>query len=163
MILLVISIIVVLFVAAGKTQKMTVVIEGNLSKQPLPMTLNKFQDGECGMIIDDLTYASQVIAPDGKTWFFHDHGGMAGWLKTKRFAKTATIWVRDRQTDTWIDGRKAWYSRTESTPMLYGFGAYADSASGYVDFNTMQMLMLRGETMADPVFRKYLMSEPWKQ
>lgn len=34
------------------------------------MVLNKFQDSDCGMVIDTLDYASQVIAPDRKTWFF---------------------------------------------------------------------------------------------
>lgn len=163
MIFTVIAIIATLFIALGTTQQMTVVVEGNLSKQPLPMTLNKYQDGDCGMIIDNLQYASQVIAPDGKTWFFHDHGGMAAWIKTKQFADEAVIWVRDRESQRWINGRTAWYSRTEDTPMLYGFGAYEDSAAGFVNFKSMQTHMLRGETMADPSYRKYLMSEPWKQ
>jgi len=153
---------VILFVGLGNTQQLVVVVEGNLSQQPLELALNKYQDSECGMIIDDLGYASQVISPAGKTWFFHDHGGMAAWLTTKSFAKDAVIWVWDRHNQGWINGRTAWYSRVEETPMFYGFGAYSDSSLGTVNFDTMQNHMLAGETMADPVYRKYLLSQAWK-
>ena len=47
------------------------------------MVLGKYQDSDCGMIINDLTYASQVSSDGKKTWFFHDHGGMANWLNQK--------------------------------------------------------------------------------
>ena len=157
-----ITIVIAVFLSLGDVQQMTVVYEGNLEQQPIPMVLNHFQDSECGMVIDDLSYASQVIAPDGKTWFFHDHGGMAAWLKTRPFQKEAKIWVHDLDTGQWIDGRTAWYSRTDETPMLYGFGAHSRFRDGYIDFETMQKYMLRGETMANPVIRKQLLGKAWK-
>ena len=138
---------------------MTVVYEGNLTKQPLEMILNQFQDSECGMIIDDLAFASQVIAPDGKTWFFHDHGGMVAWLKTKSFQEDAVIWVHDLSSGEWIDGRKAWYSRTDLTPMLYGFGAYSEKQDELINFETMQMYMISGETIANPKYRTQILGE----
>lgn len=156
------SLIVGLFIVAGRTQRMVVVHEGNTSKQPIPMELNRYQDSDCGMVIDDLSYASQVVGPDGKTWFFHDHGGMAAWLQTKAFKTDAVIWVMDRKTQSWIDGRSAWYSRNEMTPMEYGFGAYSDSTGGRVGFEAMQRLMLRGETMANPAVRKQILESSWK-
>ena len=60
----VIAVIIILFVSMSSSQNMTVVHTGNDTKQPIKIVLGKFQDSDCGMIIDDITFASQVIAPD---------------------------------------------------------------------------------------------------
>ena len=151
--------IIVLFVTLGKTQQMIVVYEGNLDKVPIEMTAGRFQDGECGMLINDLDFASQVVAPDGKTWFFDDHGCMAAWLSARPFKDEAIIWVKDLPSGEWIDGSHAWYSRTDQTPMSYGFGAYKTYREGLIDFTTMQQAMLKGETMANLNFRNQLMEK----
>jgi len=158
-IVVIVGIIVALFLSLGKAQKMVVIKEGNLQKVPLKMELNKCQDSFCGMVITDLTYASQVVGPDGKTWFFHDHGDFVEWLKDKPFEKDAVIWVRSRDSDRWIDGRKAFYTINELTPMGYGFGAYEKKGKGMIDFETMRLKVLRGETMKDPKIRKQLLGK----
>jgi len=154
-----IGIIVALFLSLGKAQHMVVIQEGNLEKMPLPITLHSYQDSDCGMVIEDMTYVSQVIAPDGKTWFFHDHGGFIHWLEDKPFKEEAVIWVMSRDTKRWIDGRKAYYSLNEITPMGYGFGAYEKKQEGFVDFDTMALRMLRGETMKNPKIKKQLLGK----
>ncbi len=141
------------------SQNMTVVYTGNSAKKPIPIILGKFQDSDCGMVIDDITYASQVIAPDGKTWFFHDHGGMVHWLENKEFKDTALIWVRTKDTKKYIDGRYAWYSRTDDTPMFYGFGAYENKKDGLISFQAMFTHMVRGEHLANPYIKKQLLGE----
>jgi len=156
-IVVIVGFIVVLFLSLGSAQKMVVIKEGNLKKVPLKMEVNKCQDSFCGMVIEDLSYAAQVVAPDGKTWFFHDHGDFVEWLKDKPFAKDAVIWVMSRDTHRWIDGRKAFYSVNEITPMEYGFGAYEKRKDGMIDFTTMRLRVLRGETMKDPKIRKQLL------
>jgi nitrous oxide reductase accessory protein NosL len=156
---MIIVIIVALFLSLEKTQKMVVIKEGNLKQLPLKMELHKYQDSDCGMVIDDLTYASQVVAPDGRTWFFHDHGDFVHWLSDKKFKDSAVIWVMSRDTHRWIDGKKAYYTLNEITPMGYGFGAYEHKKNGMVDFNTMRLKMLRGETMKDPKIRKQLIGK----
>ncbi len=155
----IVLIIVALFLSLAKTQKMVVIKEGNLKQLPLKMELHKFQDSYCGMVIDDLSYASQVIAPDGKTWFFHDHGDFVQWLNDKKFKDSAAIWVMSRDTHRWIDGRKAYYTLNEMTPMGFGFGAYEHKKEGSVDFDTMRLKTLRGETMQDPKIRKQLIGK----
>ncbi len=156
---IIVSIIVVLFVSMSNVQNMTVVYQDNIKKQPIKIILGKFQDSDCGMVIDDITYASQVIAPDGKTWFFHDHGGMAHWIENKNFKDDSIIWVMSKDTQKWIDGKKAWYSRTDDTPMFYGFGAYENKKDKLIDFNTMFLYMVRGETMANPHIKKQLLRD----
>ena len=92
-VVLIIAIIVIIFISMAKEQKMVVIKEGNISQTPLEIILGKYQDSDCGMIINDLTFASQVISQDGKTWFFHDHGGMGNWLNNKDFKNSVKIFV----------------------------------------------------------------------
>jgi nitrous oxide reductase accessory protein NosL len=152
-------IIVTVFLSLAKVQHMVVIKEGNLKKLPLKMELHKYQDSYCGMVIDELDYASQVVASDGRTWFFHDHGDFVQWLENKDFKNEAVIWVMSRDTHKWIDGRKAYYSLNETTPMGFGFGAYENKGAGMVDFETMRLKMLRGETLKNPKIRKQILGK----
>jgi len=156
---LIISIIVAIFLSLAKNQNMIVIKEGNLKKLPLKMELNKYQDSDCGMVIENFEYVAQVISPSGNTWFFHDHGGFVNWLKDKKFEKEAVIWVMSRDTKKWIDAREAFYSLNEITPMGYGFGAYKKTKEGFVTYEEMRLKMLRGETMNNPLIRKRLLEK----
>lgn len=156
-VLVIVSIIVVVFMSLASKQQMIVVQEGNLNRLPLVMKSNKYQDSDCGMVIETLEYASQVVAPDGKTWFFHDHGDFIHWLSDKKFQDDVVIWVMSKDTKKWIDGKKAYYSLTDPTPMGFGFGAYENNSSSFVDFKTMRLRMLRGETLNNPVIKKQLL------
>lgn len=160
---IIVLLIVLLFLSLGKSQQMVVIKEGNHEKVPLEIELGKYQDSDCGMIIEDLAYASQVVAPDGKTWFFHDHGGFVQWLEDKRFRDEAVIWVLSRDTHQWINAREAFFSRDEITPMGYGFGAYKEAQKGAMNFEEMRLKMLRGETMNNPQIRKQIIGDAWKQ
>lgn len=153
----IILIIAALFLSLGTSQKMIVTKEGNTNRVPLEMELGKYQDSDCGMVIEDLEYASQVIAPSGKTWFFHDHGGFVNWLKDKEFREDAIIWVMSKDTKKWINAKSAFYSLDEKTPMGYGFGAYEVREARHVDFESMKLKMLRGETLNNPLIKKQLL------
>ncbi len=156
-VLTIIAVIVTVFISLASSKQMIVIKEGNLKKLPIKMELKKYQDGFCGMVIEELAYASQVIAPDGKTWFFHDHGDFVLWLKDKPFRDKVVIWVMSRDTHKWIDGKKAYYSLNENTPMGYGFGAYEKNAKNRVDFEEMRLRTLRGETLNNPAIRKEIL------
>ncbi|WP_373001406.1 hypothetical protein [Sulfurimonas sp.] len=149
--------IVTIFLSVASQKQMIVIKEGNTKKVPFEMVVNKYQDSDCGMVIDNMDYISQVISPSGKTWFFHDHGGFVKWLEDKEFIDSSIIWVMSRDTKKWIDGRSAFYSLTDKTPMGYGFGAYEKKAPTHVDFDTMRLRMLRGETLNNPHIRKQLL------
>lgn len=149
--------VVALFLSIAETKKMVVVKDGNTNQQPIEMETGIYQDSDCGMVIDDLRDASQVIIKSGKSWFFHDHGGFVKWLEEKEFRESAKIWVMSRDTKKWIDAREAFYSLSDDTPMGYGFGAYEKKSDEYVDFETMRLKMLRGETLRNPMIRKQLL------
>jgi len=150
-------IIVMIFLSLASSKKMIVVKDGNTNQLPIEMRSGIFQDSDCGMIIDDLRDASQVIAKSGKSWFFHDHGGMVKWLEDKEFRDSAKIWVMSRDTKRWIDAKEAFYSLVDQTAMGYGFGAYEKESKEYVNFDTMRLRVLRGETLKNPLIRKQLL------
>jgi len=158
-VLLFIAIIVTVFLSLGKVQNMVVIKEGNLKQIPLEIVLHKYQDSDCGMVIEDLKYVSQVVAPDGKTWFFHDHGGFIHWLEDKSFKDEAIIWVKTVDTQKYIRAEKAFYSVNDITPMGYGFGAYEKNQKGFISFDEMRLKMLRGETMNNPKIKKQLLGK----
>lgn len=153
----IVVLIVTLFLSLASTKKMIVILEGNLNQTPIEMKTGLFQDSDCGMIINDLTDISQVITKSGKSWFFHDHGGLIKWLEDKEFRDSAKIWAMSRDTKKWIDAREAFYSLNDKTAMGYGFGAYEKMTKGHVDFDTMRIRMLRGETLHNPHIRKQLL------
>lgn len=154
-----VALIVGVFLLVASKNQMIVIKEQNFKKLPYELVINKYQDSDCGMVIDDLRDVSQVISPSGKTWFFHDHGGFVKWLDDKPFRDEAVIWVMSRDTKKYIDARLAFYSLTDETPMGYGFGAYEKKADGRVDFDTMRLRMLRGETLDNPHIRKKLLGK----
>ena len=146
-----------IFFSLASGKRMIVVKDGNLNQLPIEMEVGIYQDSDCGMVIDDLQDASQVVIKSGRSWFFHDHGGFVKWLEDKEFRDSAKIWVMSRDTKRWIDAKEAFYSTTDDTSMGYGFGAYEKMAEGFVDFDTMRLRVLRGETLQNPAIRKQLL------
>lgn len=84
---------------------------------------------------------------------------MENWIKNKPFKDQAVIWVMAKDTHKWINGKKAWYSRTDNTPMYYGFGAYENHKDGLIDFDTTFLHMVRGEHLANPKIKKMFLGE----
>ena len=85
--------------------------------------------------------------------------GKVKWLEDKEFRDSAKIWVMSRDTNRWIDAREAFYSLSDETPMGYGFGACEKRADEFVDFDTMRLRVLRGETLQNPAIRKQLLGK----
>ena len=155
----IIGLIVTIFLNLAEKKSMVTIKKGNFNAKPLPIKLHHYQDSQCGMVIDSLEYASEVVAPNGNTWFFHDHGGMVKWLEKRDFKDRAKIWVYARDIKGWIDGRDAYYTKDEATPMRYGFGAYKNPKPNTITFEEMRILTLRGETMRNPKIRQQLLKQ----
>lgn len=158
-IVLIIIAMITIFLSRAKQQQMLTVYEGNTERIALPIKLGHYQDTQCGMPVEQLQDSAQAVAPDGKTWFFDDIGCLAIWMEDKAFKDDLILWVYAKDTKTWIDAHKAWYSLTDDTPMHYGFGAYLTKHENYIDFETMQLKMLRNENMTNPYTRRELLGE----
>ncbi len=156
-VVMIIAVVVILFLSLSKKEEMITIQKGNTQKQPLPIKPGHVNDTQCKMIITDTTHAAEVVAPNGNTWFFDDPGCMILWLEDKPFKTQATLWVKAVDTGKWIDAKKAWYTRTDNTPMHYGFGARETKSEGLISFEEMRLKMLRGENLTDPRIRKKLL------
>ena len=158
-IVVLIAVIVSTVLFRAKEQQTVTVYEGNTAKKPVEVQLKRFQDTQCGMAIGQLEDSAQVVGPDGKTWFFDDVGCMVAWLQSRAdtFKADALVWVYARDVSAWIDGRTAWYSVTDETPMRYGFAPYKKRKEGFITFEQVTTRMLNGETMKDPRIRKKLL------
>ena len=112
----------------------------------------------CHMPVRHLQDSAEYIAPDGKVTIFDDPGCMVIWLDKHRIdPQKANIWVYTRDTKRFIDAHIAHYSRTDATPMGYGFGAYEKDAKGRIAFDKMRLMVLQGLTLKDPKIRKKLL------
>ncbi|NPA28345.1 MAG: hypothetical protein GXN91_04825 [Epsilonproteobacteria bacterium] len=152
-----VAIIAGIFISLAKEEKPIVVVTGNKEQKPLSIKLNKTNDPQCAMVIKELRNSAQVVAPDGRTWFFDDVGCMVLWLKNKPFKDKAKMWVYTLDTNRWIDAKKARYGVTDHTPMHYGFGAREKDINNTISFEEMKLRMYRGENLTNPKIRKKLL------
>lgn len=130
----------------------------NVTHQPLEYKDNTLQCPQCNMFIVGKKDTAQIITTDEKTHFFDDVGCAILWIRNNKLTtQSITFWVYTRDTHTYIDASKAFYSITDSTPMKYGFAAYEKKQPSFISFEEMQLRMLRGENMSDPRVRKKLL------
>ncbi len=130
----------------------------NHTKTPLEFKDNTVQCPQCFMYLVGKKHTAQIIDGKGKTHFFDDIGCAILWLKNQKIEpQSVVMWVFSLDTQRYVDAFKATYTLTETTPMLYGFGAYETPKEGSVDFWEMRLKMLRGETMSDPKVRQKLL------
>jgi len=161
-ILLTVAIVVVIAVVAISIYKKDapiVVYKGNYKQLPIPIKLNKTNDTECAMLIKTQINAVEVALKDGRTWFFDDPGCMVKWIKDKPFKDSAKIWVYTIDTHKWVDAREAYYGVKDHTAMHYGFGAREKNSTETITFEQMQLRVLRGQTLANPKYRKILLGQ----
>jgi len=155
--ILIIAVLVTILLSLSKKEQPITIVKNNTTFKPLPIKLNFTNDTECKMLIKTEKNAVEVIAPDGRTWFFDDPGCMILWLQKRDFKDRAVIWVHTIDTNRWIDARKAWYGVRDYTAMHYGFGAREKRCKDCIDFNEMRLRMLRGENLTNPKIRKKLL------
>ncbi|BAF73107.1 hypothetical protein [Sulfurovum sp. NBC37-1] len=132
------------------------VFKGNTARQPIDITPKTYQCSQCNMFVNDPDYAAELITNEGMTYFFDDIGCLVKWIQ-KHSSADSKMFVRSLDTHRWVDARKAWYSRTDSTPMHYGFGAYEKKTKDLISFQTMESLILKGKTLRDPAVKKLLL------
>ena len=158
-ILLILGITAVVFVSMAKNDQPITIIKGNTEMKALPLKVNFTNDPYCKMLIIEQRNSTQVVSPDGKTWFFDDPACMVLWLEDKTFKETAKLWIHSIDTKQWIDAKEAWYGRADKTAMHYGFGAREHKTENAIDFAAMSLHVLRGEHLGDPKIRKMLLGK----
>jgi len=151
------AIVAMIVISLAKEEQPVTIVKGNTAMKALPIKLGFTNDTQCKMLIEDQQNSAEVVAPDGRTWFFDDPGCMVLWLEGKPFKERAKLWVHTLDTHRWVDARKAYYGVRDHTAMHYGFGAREHPAEGTIDYATMRLRMLRGENLTNPKIRKKLL------
>jgi len=155
----ILAITAVIVVSLAKKEQPITIVKGNMEMKPLDVKVDFTNDTQCKMIIKERENSSQVVKPDGKTWFFDDPSCMVAWLQEKPFKEQVKIWIYTLDTKRWIEAQKAWYGVTDKTAMHSGFGARENPCPQCINFNEMSLRTLRGETFADPKIRKKLLEQ----
>jgi len=153
----IVVIIAIITISMSKNNGPVTIVEGNTMKVALAIDLNHTNDTQCAMIISSIENTAQLVAPDGRTWFFDDPGCMVLWMKDKPFKDKAKLWVHTIDTKKWIDARGANYGISDHSAMHYGFGARENSTKTTIKFDEMYLRMLRGENLTNPKIRKKLL------
>ncbi|WP_419763911.1 MAG: hypothetical protein ACNI28_08930 [Arcobacter sp.] len=84
----------------------------------------------CKMVISEKKFAVQVINPvTNQTFLFDDLGCAISWFEEENqtWFKEAKIWINDAHDGSFIDAKKAIYTKENITPMGYGFSAYTQN------------------------------------
>jgi copper chaperone NosL len=155
-VLFVMGIVMLVVTRSEKTQNKTIVM-GNTSHQAMEIESGNYQCAKCGMGMNNSHDAAQAVADDGRTWFYDDVGCLAIWINQIDESESFTVWVFARDTQSWINGRTAWYSRTDETPMRFGFAAYSKRKSDHIDYAEMLELISQGKSLKDPETRELLL------
>jgi len=150
------AVIMILFFSLAGQNGPKYVYKGNTDHKPIAIKPGEYQCSECNMDVENLDYAVELITKDGVTYFFDDIGCLVLWLQ-KHHPEEPTILTRTLDTKKWVDVKKAWYTRTASTPMGYGFAAYEKKGEGMIAYEEMKKLMLQGKTLRDPFVKKSLL------
>ena len=83
----------------------------------------------CAMAVSDHRFAAEVRGgpadSKSKVYKFDDLGCAVVWLDKQPWKDNPAteIWIKDHQTEQWLDARKAWYVKAKNTPMDYGLAA----------------------------------------
>lgn len=117
----------------------------------------------CRMLLSDHKHAAQVRVKEAEgrsqVYFFDDIGCAMVWLEDKpwRQQPATEIWVNDRHDGQWLDARRAFYVRGQTTPMEYGLGAQSNPVPEALDFAAARNHVLAVEqrfNQAPPPARK---------
>ena len=90
----------------------------------------------CRMVVSDLRFAAQLVAPSEEPRFFDDVGCLASFLKGGGApAKGQVAYVADHRTKQWVGAATALYTKAPGlqTPMNSFLIAHANAASREAD------------------------------
>jgi copper chaperone NosL len=104
--------------------------------QPVALDTKNTECANCRMIVSDVHYAAQIVAPGEEPRFFDDVGCLRSYLKGgAALPSGAVAYVADHRTGEWVTAADAVYTKIVgySTPMNSGLIAHADVASRDAD------------------------------
>ncbi|MEW6323078.1 MAG: nitrous oxide reductase accessory protein NosL [Acidobacteriota bacterium] len=121
---------------------------------PPPAALDTANEAcrHCRMMVSDVHFAAQIVAPGDEALFFDDVGCLREYLETQAVPPDAVAYVADHRTGEWVRAADAVYTRATNlqTPMGSGLVAHRDEASRSADAGLDGVTVARGEVFASP-------------
>jgi copper chaperone NosL len=122
-------------------------VAGCGNKKPEPFTPDAKTDkcALCKMAVKDDHFATELILENGKAMAFDDLGCMDKWIKQNKDKKQAVAYVRDFNTNKWVELEKATFvhdNEAAKTPMAYNVISFADkkNAQQFIAENKGELL-----------------------
>lgn len=144
-------------------QSLTIVLLASLlacadrSAQPQQPVMGNDACSSCRMVISDVGFAAQIVAPGEEPRFFDDLGCLRDYLAVSPLPGHAIIYVADHRTHAWIEASRAVFvsAPAAETPMGSHLAAYADEDSRKADAKTgestlVPAIQVLGSRMHDP-------------
>jgi copper chaperone NosL len=105
------------------------------AQQPAAVDTRNDACAHCRMMVSDVRFAGQIVAPGEEPRFFDDIGCLRDFLKASTVPRGATAYVADHRTKKWVIAARAVYVRNDQveTPMGSHLLAYEDAASRDAD------------------------------
>lgn len=105
--------------------------------RPQAIDTRSDQCSSCRMVISDLSFAAQIVAPGEEPRFFDDLGCLSDYLAANALPGKSSVYVADHRTHSWIEASRAFFTSLPSaqSPMGSHFAAYADEPSWKADPN----------------------------
>ncbi|MDR1977010.1 MAG: nitrous oxide reductase accessory protein NosL [Campylobacteraceae bacterium] len=129
--------------------------DAKTSISPKDVKLDRDVCTHCKMVISSANYVAQIVAKDGKHYFFDDIGCAVVWLSRQEMAlqNEAYIYVADFKSAEWVDAKKAYYLDGANSPMHFGFAAYKEAQEGAdnLNFAHIQKTILERENEKQPM------------
>ncbi|MCG5026931.1 nitrous oxide reductase accessory protein NosL [Anoxybacillus flavithermus] len=108
---------------------MVVVITG-CSQKVEPVAIDEKNDkcAFCHMAVGNNQFATELVLKNGKVLKFDDIGCMYRWMKEHENETVEAMFVRDYETNDWMEAGKATYvyDQTIRTPMAYNVISFKD-------------------------------------
>jgi hypothetical protein len=131
--------------------------DANKEQLPVDFVWDRVACEECKMALSDPHYSAQVIAPNGRAYYFDDIGCAILWLQRQPWKDKARTWVNDVKTSEWIAADKAnWIYGDPKTPMGYGFAATLAPVDNALDWKTVSQWMAIGKNLVNENLAKRL-------
>lgn len=135
---------------------------------PKPFTPNENTDkcALCNMAVKNDHFATELILDSGKKLAFDDLGCMEKWLKQNKNSQIAVSYVRDYNTNKWVQLEDASYvhdTAAVKTPMAYDVISFADKKEAQKFADSKQGTLLSYDDLKkytwerDPAAMKMLM------
>jgi len=110
----------------------------------------------CAMAISNRKFSAEVRGArkgkKSKVYKFDDIGCAVIWLDKQNWKDDpkTEIWVKDGNSDKWLDARKAWYTDVHNSPMDYGLLAQSEKSPNAMNFEQARKHIYKVEQRFNP-------------